>query len=216
MKEKASVMKISYLYGKLTNALRGRCVLNSFLDKTSVVGKGCNVVRSKMGRYSYCGPDCQIVNAEIGAFTSISDHVFIGAAEHPTDWLSTSPVFQNVRHSGPKKRFAQFDLAKTAKTTIGNDVWIGHGVSIKQGVKIGDGAVIGMGAVVTKDVPPYAIVGGIPAKIIKYRFSEQIVEKLKQLQWWSWSDERISRSIELFHKLDLSEEDIDDAMMNEQ
>lgn len=209
-------MKISYLYGKLAKVLRGRCVLNSFIDKTSIVGNGCNFVRSKMDRYSYCGSDCQIINAEIGAFTSISDHVFIGAAEHPTDWLSTSPVFQNVRHSGPKKRFARFDLPKSAKTTIGNDVWIGHGVLIKQGVKIGNGAVIGMGAVVTKDVPPYAIVGGVPAKTIKYRFSEPIVEKLEQLQWWNWSDERITKSIELFHKLDLSAKDIDNASMNRQ
>lgn len=85
-------------------------------------------------------------------------------------------MFQNVRHSGPTKRFARLDVPKNQKTIIGNDVWIGHNVTVKQGVTIGHGAVIGSNALVTKDVPPYAIAGGVPAKIIKYRFKEDIIE----------------------------------------
>lgn len=202
------MMTLSYIYGKLAKKLQGTCVKNSSIDKTSVVGTSCNVVGSKMNRYSYCGNDCQIVNTEIGAFCSISDHVFIGGAEHPMDWVSTSPVFQNVRHSGPKKRFAMFDVPKSKKTIIGNDVWIGHGVTIKQGVTIGNGAVIGSNALVTKDVLPYAIVGGVPAKTIKYRFSPIVIDRLEEVRWWNLPDEEIAKRIDLFHIKNPGLEDI--------
>lgn len=201
-------MKLSYLYGKLMKKLQGTCVINSNIDKTSVVGKNCNVVGVRMSRYSYFGNDCQIVNAEIGAFCSISDHVFIGGAEHPLDWVSTSPVFQNTRHSGPSKRFAKFDLPKSKKTIIGNDVWIGHGVTIKQGVVIGNGAVIGSNALVSKCVPPYTIVGGVPAKTIRLRFSQEVIDRLEEIQWWNLPDEKITEVVDLFHIKNPSLEDI--------
>lgn len=201
-------MNISYLYGKLMKKLQGTCVINCKLDVDSKVGKACNISQTTFGRYSYCGLECQIVNAEIGSFCSISDHVFIGGAEHPMDWLSTSPVFQNTRHSGPKKRFAKFDLPKTKKTIIGNDVWIGHGVTIKQGVTVGNGAVIGSNALVTKDVQPYSVVGGVPAKIIKYRFDLPIINRLEEIQWWNLPDEEITKRIDLFHLKNLTLEEL--------
>lgn len=201
-------MKLLYLYSKFIKKIQGTCVNNSSIDKTAVVGTSCNVVRLVMDRYSYCGDNCQIVNAEIGAFCSISDHVFIGGAEHPIDCVSTSPVFQNKHHSGPSKRFAKFDFPKTKKTIIGNDVWIGHGVTIKQGVVIGNGAVIGSNALVTKDVPPYAIVGGVPAKTIKYRFLQEVIDRLEEIQWWNLPDEKITEVVELFHIKDPTLEDI--------
>lgn len=177
-------MKLSYLYAKFISKLRGAAIKNSKIHKTSVVYSGCNIVDVVMDRYSYCSYDCQIVCCDIGAFCSISDHVYIGGAEHPMDWISTSPVFQNVKHSGPTKRFAKFDLPPMKRTIIGNDVWIGHGATIKQGVTIGHGAVVASNAVVTKDVPSYAIVGGVPANVIKYRFDEETITRLLEEKWW--------------------------------
>lgn len=186
-------MDIAYLYAKIMDRLRGKAVIGCQIDKTAVVNPGCNIVGSAMGRYSYCGHDCQIVNTEIGAFCSISDHVFIGGAEHPMEWISTSPVFQNTRHSGPTRRFAKKEVPVSRRTIVGNDVWIGHGVTVKSGVTIGDGAVIGSNALVTKDVPPYAIVGGVPARVIRYRFDEKERTLCQECKWWLLKEDELKQ-----------------------
>lgn len=102
-----------------------------------------------------------------------------------------SPVFQNTHNSGPKYRLANKKVAAGKRTVIGNDVWIGHGVTIKAGVKIGNGAVVGSNALVTKDVPPYAIVGGVPAKIIRYRFDENTITTLLKCEWWTLEESKL-------------------------
>jgi len=190
-------MNLSYIYAKIIKKyIRGKAIYNCNIHRTSVVYSGANLQNVIMGRYSYCGYDCQIVNTVIGSFCSISDHVFIGGAEHPIDWVSTSPVFQDVIHSGPKRRFAKKKTMASKQTVIGNDVWIGHGVTIKQGVKVGDGSVVGSNSVVTKDVPPYAVVAGVPARIIKYRFSIEVIIRLKQLSWWDFPEKKLQRYAE--------------------
>lgn len=197
------MISIGYLYGKFFKKfLRGKCLINSKIDKTSAVASGCNISNSTLGRYSYLSYDCEVINCEIGAFCSISDHVFIGGAEHPKSYVSTSPVFLNVVHSGPQKRFARFELPQSKSTIIGNDVWIGHGVTIKQGIRIGNGAIVGSGAVVTKDVPDYAIVGGVPASIISYRFSEEIIQQLLQSEWWNLKDDELLKYSMYFNNVD--------------
>lgn len=185
-------MFFAYLYAKIIRKLRGKAILNSDIHSTAVVNSGSQVVNSQLGRYSYCGCDCEINHTDIGSFCSISHRVFIGGAEHPIDWVSTSPVFENTKHSGPVKRFSKFDVPAIKRTVIGSDVWIGYGATIKQGVHIGHGAVIGSNALVTKDVPPYAVVGGVPAKLIKYRFDEETIVALLKSEWWKWSDEKIT------------------------
>ena len=186
-------MRLSYIYSKFIKKLHGRSILRSNIDRSSKVYTGCNIVNCRIGRYSYVGHDSTVIGTTIGNFCSISDNTFIGGAEHPMDWVSTSPVFENVKRegSGPKKRFAMHEILPRKSTVIGNDVWIGHGAVIKQGVSIGDGVVVAACAVVTKDVPPYAIVGGVPAKVLKYRFDEETIGKLMNSEWWNKPEEWI-------------------------
>lgn len=185
-------MKLSYIYAKIfKKLLRGKAISNSNIDSTTKVNSGSSITDCKIGRYNNIGYDNDLNNVEIGSFCSFSDHVFIGGDEHPLEWVSTSPVFENVKHSGPSRKFANFNVPDGKCTFIGNDVWIGHNVSVKAGVTIGTGAAIGTGAVVTKDVPPYAIVVGVPAKIIRYRFEEQIICQLLESKWWELPEDKL-------------------------
>lgn len=187
-------MSLLYYYSKFVKKiLRGKCVRNSQIDSTAVVNSGSSVVNSTMGAYSYCSYDCNIINARIGKFCSLANEISIGGDEHPMEWLSTSPVFQDVKHSGPAKKFARHALPVAKETVIGNDVWIGDRAIVKQGVTVGDGAVIGAGAIVTKDVPPYAVVAGVPAKVLKYRFEEGTIHDLLEIKWWDMSETELSK-----------------------
>ncbi len=135
--------------------------------------------------------DGRIRNLKIGRYCSVAKHVDIGLPQHPTNWLSIHPrqYFENYcnwsQHTGTKVATKEFS-GEAGMTEIGNDVWIGDHVVIMSGVHIGDGAIIAAGSVVTKDVPPYAIVGGVPARVIKYRFSEDVVCQLLKIQWWKY------------------------------
>ena len=135
--------------------------------------------------------DCRIRNVKIGRYCSVAKHVDIGLPQHPVDWLSVSPrqYFRDFgcwsSLAGKKIAVKPFD-GESGMTEIGNDVWIGDRVVIMSGLKIGDGAIVAAGAVVTKDVPPYAVVGGVPARIIKYRFDEPTIRRLLDLQWWRY------------------------------
>jgi acetyltransferase-like isoleucine patch superfamily enzyme len=176
-----------FLWAKFIKKIRGSAIRNSTIEKTSKVEAGCHVINSTFSKHSYCGYDCKIYNTDIGSFCSIADNVSIGGSQHPTEWVSTSPVFRAGRDS-VKKKYTEFEFKDDKRTTIENDVWIGEGVLIKQGVIIGNGAVIGMGSVVTKNVEPYSIVGGCPAKVIRKRFDDSIIEKLLEIRWWDFSE----------------------------
>ncbi len=184
-------MNIGYIWARLLKKIRGKAIKNCQIDSTVVINAGSQIVNSHIGRYSNVGYDCTIVNTNIGNFTCLADFITIGSAQHPMTWVSMSPVFENVKNSGSKKRFAKFDLDPTPHTIIGSDVWIGHGAIIKAGVTIGHGAVIGTGAVVTKDVEPYTVVAGCPAKIIRKRFSDEIIKRLLNSNWWNFCDDKL-------------------------
>ena len=143
-----------------------------------------------IGKHSYYGPGCFVEPGmvHIGSFCSIADRVALGLTQHPIQFLSSHP-FQYMKWENLKNPVHKWTW--NAPTSIGNDVWIGHNACVMGGVSIGDGAVIAANAVVTKDVPPYAIVGGVPAKIIRYRFHEQTIADLLELKWWDLPDEAI-------------------------
>lgn len=188
-------MTLSYLYSKFIKKLHGHCILRSDVDKKAAISVNCNVVDCVIGKYTYIGHDSHVIRADIGSFCSISDHVFIGGDEHPMDWVSTSPVFENVGGL-IKKRFKRFDIPLPKRTVIGSDVWIGHGAIIKAGVRVGHGAIIGAGSVVTKNVLPYTIVAGIPSRVIRKRFDEETIKALLEVKWWEFSDDIISKAAE--------------------
>lgn len=142
----------------------------------------------KIGRYSYVNIGTMIgAGTEIGKFCSIARHTEIGAISHPTDFLSTHPFqFHNRRFAGSPgyKEFERVEYDEKQPTRIGNDVWIGAKAVILRGVTIGDGAIVASGAVVTRDVEPYSIVGGLPAKEIRKRFKPEIIERIQKTAWW--------------------------------
>lgn len=176
-----------YYLSKILKKGRFSAIWNSRIDKTSKIESGSSFSNSVMGRYSFCGYDCEITNTIIGNFTSIANNVVIGGATHPMEWVGMSPVFYSGRDS-VKKKFTYFDLESPKDTLVGNDVWIGRSAIIISGVNIGDGSVIGAGSVVTKDVPPYAIVAGNPARVIRFRFDKITIERLVKISWWNFNN----------------------------
>lgn len=178
------------------------CVLQeSEVDKSAAICSGVKFYRSKIGKYSYIGNKSFVSDTDIGNFTSISTDCYIGGTAHPIDWVSTSPVFHKWDNI-MKKNFARHEFEIFNHTKIGNDVWIGNRVMIKAGVTIGDGAIIGMGSVVTKDVGPYEIWAGNPAKMIKKRFNDGRIEKMISIKWWDWNDDKIEKNGKLFNNID--------------
>lgn len=128
----------------------------------------------------------------IGAYCSFAQGVrILLGGEHRTDWVTTYPF--NVLHAG--SRHITGHPHSKGKVTIGNDVWVGTEALILSGVTIGDGAVIGARTVVTRDVPPYAIVSGSPAKVVKYRFPEPVIQRLLAVRWWAWDEAQVERAI---------------------
>lgn len=155
---------------------------------------------TQMGAFSYIVSG-YLFGVQIGRYCSIAENVQIGRQNHPLTWLSTSPFLYennneiiNVEQDACliKERIQYTEPpTKLQRSTIGNDVWIGHGAIINAGVSLGNGVIVAAGSVVTRNAPAYTIVGGNPAKIIRYRFSAAIIAKLEALQWWRFSPAQI-------------------------
>lgn len=179
-----------YLWSKFLKVVRGAAVRGSHIHRTSRVHAGSTVMDSRIDRHSFVGYECSLVSVDLGPFCSLGSHIRIGGVAHPSHFVSTSPVFLAHKDS-VKAKFARHEYLPQVRTSIGADVWIGDGAYVKAGVNIGHGAIVGMGAVVTKDVPPYAIVAGNPARVIRVRFDPAIVDRLLQSQWWTWPEAKL-------------------------
>lgn len=165
------------------------------------VGAGChfgNNVRvysdsrlssATVGDYSYIGGGAFIQSTTIGKFCSIGQDVRIGLAAHPVNHISTYPGFYSQTASGSVRFVRNIEYEEYSEVCIGNDVWIGACAIIMGGVRIGHGAIVGAGAVVTKDVDPYAIVAGVPARVLRKRFDEEMIDFLLQFGWWDKGEE---------------------------
>lgn len=189
---------IEYIISKIIKKLHLRAIKNSFVHKTSSIGSGTNFLNSTMDRHSFCGYDCIIINTSVGGFCSIAGNCEIGGASHSIDWVSTSPVF-NENKDQIKKKYSYHEYNTSQATKIGNDVWIAAKCIIKAGVTIGDGVVVGMGSVVTKDIPPYEIWGGNPARLIRKRFDDDTVTRLLEIEWWKFDDEMLQEYAKYFN-----------------
>jgi phosphonate metabolism protein (transferase hexapeptide repeat family) len=176
------------------------CVLGRF----TVVGVRVVLAECELGDYSYFSRGSEAIYTTVGKFTSIAANVRVNALGHPMDRISQ----HNITYR-PNEYFVDAkidkgfrDLRKSKRVQIGHDAWIGHGAIIMPGISVGDGAVVAAGTIVTKNVEPYAIVAGVPARRIKWRFPESIRERIIRLGWWHWEHDKLARAVEDMRVLD--------------
>ncbi len=176
----------------------------SHLGRYTEIAERCRISETRLGDYSYVMQDCGIWAAEIGKFVNIAAAVRINATNHPT-WRATLHHFTYRAadyFDGETNEAEFFDWRRSNAVTIGHDVWIGHGATILPGVTIGNGAVVGAGAVVSRDVQPYTIVGGVPARLIRRRFPEDVAARMAALAWWDWPHASLRAALGDFRTLD--------------
>lgn len=178
-------------------------ITNSKIGFKTKIGKQSFLINTTLGEYSYLAGFNSIMNATIRMFCSIGENVKIGLGKHPTSiFISTSPVFYSPVGQCGESFSDQYYFDETGIDNIGNDVWIDANSVILDNVNIGNGAIVAAGSVVTKDVEPYAIVGGIPAKVIRYRFSTETITFINKSEWWNFDETILRSNFKSFHTID--------------
>ena len=177
------------------------------LGRYTEVGARTTMVETVLDDYSYIVHDGEAAYTTIGRFCSIASHVRINPGNHPMERASQAHFTYRSRQYWPEEADdeALFEWRRSHAVTIGHDVWIGHGVVILPGRTIGTGAVVGAGAIVTRDVAPYTIVAGNPARIIRRRFDDTIAERLQALAWWNWDHQCLRKALQDFRRLSAEE-----------
>lgn len=170
--------------------------------KQVMIGSPSHIRESKIGDYTYIAMNSFISMTTIGKYCSIGPNLVCGWGIHPTNGISTAPMFYSTMKQNGMTLSAVDKIEERIPIVIGNDVFIGANVTILDGVTIGDGAVIGAGAVVSKDIPPYAIAVGCPIRIIKYRFTEERISALQRLKWWEFDDDKLREVEQYFFDVD--------------
>lgn len=167
------------------------------------IAEGCRIAHAEIGDYSYCDRYCDIANTSVGKFANIASFVRIGATDHPLDRASLHHFMYRSASlwDDAEDDAAWFAKRRTRRATIGNDTWIGHNAQIKPEITVGHGAVIASGAIVTKDVAPYEIVAGTPARHLRWRQPKEIAARLIALAWWDWDHQTLRARLDDFRAL---------------
>lgn len=171
----------------------GALLAGSRLEPCVAVHPRSNLSEVNVGRFTYIARDSVVNEVDIGRFCSIGPRCLIGSGDHPVAWVATSPVFYSNRDQAGRslvgERAAPEGFTERRRINIGHDVWLGAQVFVRDGVNIANGAIVAAGAVVTNDVPAFALVGGVPARIIRFRFSAEVIEEMQSIAWWLWPEE---------------------------
>ena len=178
-------------------------VTGSSLGRYTEVAERCVITETILGDYSYIMQDSETWATDIGKFVNVASHARINATNHPT-WRATLHHFtyrSDDYWPDAEREESFFEWRRDNAVVIGHDVWIGHGATVTPGVRVGNGAAIGAGAVVTRDVAPYTVVGGVPARLLKPRFPPGVGERMDVLAWWDWTHDALRAALADFRAL---------------
>lgn len=183
----------------------GASITESELGRFVEIGAGSRIAYSAIGDYSYCDRYADIANATVGKFSNIASFARIGPTDHPIEKAALHHfLYRSDDLWDDAERDADFFARRRARrATIGHDTWIGHGAVIRPEITVGNGAVVGSLAMVTKDVEPYAVVAGVPARPLKRRHERNIADRLEALAWWDWSHKALRAALTDFRALDV-------------